>query len=140
MKTDKDIIQEMADSLLCGMLCFYDKAENSFIEYPKEAEDFYMQDEENPWQEVMDKAEENEGDYIVIEPMPSFEAFRIMEKFARQVDSIGFSAKLLDALDRKKPFRNFSDLVENDFDFRQQWFDFRLQENMEWVKKQIEFG
>lgn len=59
MKLKEDIIREMADSLLCGMLCFYDKAENSFIEYPKEAEDFYMHNEDNPWQEVMIRSKQS---------------------------------------------------------------------------------
>lgn len=139
MISEENIIQEMADSLLCGMICFYHKATNSFIEYPKDAEDFYMNEEENPWQDIMEKVEENEDDYILIDPMPSFEGFRVMEQFARQVDSIGFSSKLLDALDKRKPFQNFNHLIENDFEYRQQWFDFRLQENMKWVKRQIEY-
>ncbi|WP_026452175.1 UPF0158 family protein [Aequorivita capsosiphonis] len=140
MKTQNNIIKEIADSLLCGMICFYEKATNSFIEYPKEVEDYLMFDEENPWQEVIDKVEDNVDDYLLIDPMPSSEAFKLMEQFAREIDSLGFSAKLLDALDKRKPFQNFNHLIENDFDNRQLWFDFRLEKNMEWVKRQIEFG
>lgn len=140
MEAQKDIIRDIADSLLCGMTCFYEKATNSFIEYPKEAEDYLMFDEENPWQEVIDKVEENEEDYILIDPMHSSQAFKLLEEFARQLDSIDLSAKLLDTLDRHKPFQNFNHLIENDLDYREQWFDFRLQKNMEWVQKQIKFG
>lgn len=139
MKLKEDIIREMADSLLCGMECYYHRPSNTFIEYPKDAEDHYMKWEENPWQEVIDKVENNPEEYITVEPMPSFRSFEVMEKFARIVDSLPFAARLLDVLSRKRPFRNFNDLVENDFDYRQDWFDFRLRENMEWVKDQIEF-
>ncbi|WP_310994216.1 UPF0158 family protein [Aequorivita marina] len=140
MKTEKNVIQEIADSLLCGMVCYYEKATNTFIEIPEEAEDFLMMEEENPWQEVIEKVEENEDDYILIDPMHSTQAFKVMEEFARQVDSLSVSSKLLDALDRHNPFRNFKHLIENDSDYREEWFNFRLQKNMAWVKKQIELG
>lgn len=127
MISKEDVIRNMADSLLCGMTCFYEKATNTFIEYPKEAENHLMFGEENPWQEVIDKVEHDGDNYIMIDPMPSFEAFKVMEQFAREIDSPGFSSKLLNALDKRKPFQNFNHLIENDFDYRQLWFDFRLQ-------------
>ena len=46
------------------------------------------------------------------------------------------SQKLLAALSRPKPFRNFNYLIYES-DFRQEWFDFRQSRNVEWVREQI---
>ena len=48
----------------------------------------------------------------------------------------GFKKKLIAALNRPKPFRNFNYLI-HESDFRQEWFDFRQERNVEWVKEQI---
>jgi hypothetical protein len=69
--------------------------------------------------------------------MDSNQSFRVMERFVDRVDSEKFREKLINALNRRKPFRNFKYQID-DSDYRQDWFDFKLQQNMEWVKEQIE--
>ena len=56
-----------------------------------------------------------------------------MERFTDQIDSILFREKAENILSRPKPFWNFKNLIEQS-EFRQVWFDFRLNENMEWLK------
>ena len=96
----------------------------------------FFPDEENPWQEVIDKLENNWGDYIRIEPMNSNQSYAVMESFAIQLEADGFEKKLLAALCRPKPFRNFNHLIHQS-EFKQEWFDFRMEKNVEWVNQQI---
>ncbi len=134
MKFKEANIREMAEHLLCGNLCFLNTITGDFEYHPAEMDLF--PDEENPWQEVIDKLDNNWDDYIRIEPMNSSQSFAVMESFADQLEADGFRKKLLAALSRPKPFRNFNYLI-HESDFRQEWFDFREERNIEWVREQI---
>ena len=127
-------IREMAELLLCGQICFLNFRTGEFDYHPSEMD--FFPDEENPWQEVIDKIENNWGDYIRIEPMNSHQSYAVMESFAYQLEADGFRKKLLTSLNRPKPFRNFNYLIQES-DFRQEWFDFRQERNIEWVREQI---
>lgn len=133
MKVKEENIQEMAELILCGHLCFLNTITGDFDYHPAEM-DFYP-DEENPWQEVIDKIEKSWGDYIRIEPMNSTQSFAVMESFADQLVS-ELRKNLLTTLNRPKPFRNFNYLI-HESDFRQEWFDYRKKRNVEWVREQI---
>ena len=61
---------------------------------------------------------------IVIEPLESHESFKIMEGFVEQVPDLSLRNKLINALNRRKPFANFKYLID-DSAYRQDWFDFR---------------
>ncbi len=124
----------MAEHLLCGNLCFLNTITGDFEYHPSEMD--FFPDEENPWQEVIDKLENNWDDYIRIEPMNSNQSYAVMESFAEQLEDDGFRKKLVAALSRPKPFRNFNYLI-HELDFRQEWFDFRQKRNVEWVREQI---
>jgi len=134
MKVKEENIREMADLILCGHLCFLNTMTGDFEYHPEEMD--FFPDEENPWQELINKIENNWDDYIRIEPMHSTQSFAVMDSFADQLDSDGFRKKLINALNRPKPFRNFNYLI-HESDFRQEWFDYRQKRNVEWVREQI---
>lgn len=134
MKVKEENIREIAELILCGHLCFLNIITGDFEYHPEEM-DFFI-DEENPWQEVIDKIENNWDDYIRIEPMNSTQSYAVMESFAEELELNGFGKKLLNALNRPKPFRNFNYLI-HESDFRQEWFDFRQERNIDWVREQI---
>lgn len=134
MKYSDKTISEIADLIDCGFICFLEKANENIEHYPKE-EDLF-DDEEGPWQDVINKIEENPDDYIEIEQMDSKQSFRVMENFTEEVKSVSLQGKLANALSRPKPFQNFKYLID-DSDYRQDWFDFKLSQNILWVKKQI---
>ena len=127
-------IKEIAELLECGFICFL-HIENKTIESYLETDDFFFED--NPWQEVMDKIDSDYDNYIKITKMDSTQSFQVMERFTDQIDSDYFREKLVNALNRRKPFSNFKYLVEQS-EYRQAWFDYRLDKNIEWVKEQIE--
>jgi hypothetical protein len=61
---------------------------------------------------------------ITIHPPDSDESFEIMEDFAEYKATGRLQQQLFDALNRKKPFRNFKNLIDNS-DSRQDWFDYK---------------
>ncbi len=134
MKVKEQTIRELAELLLCGQLCYVNIKTGTFEHHPMQMD--YFMDEENPWQEVMDKLEQNREDYIRIEPMDATKSFAVMEDFSERLPPEGFRNRLLTALRRPKPFRNFNHII-HESEFRQEWFDFREERNIEWVKEQL---
>ena len=134
MKVKEANIREMAEHLLCGNICFLNTVTGNFEYHPAELD--FFPDEENPWEEVIDKLEKNWDDYMRIEPMNSNQSYSVMESFADQLDSDAFRKKLITTLNRPKPFKNFNFLI-HESKFRQEWFDYRQKRNVEWVREQI---
>lgn len=119
-------ITEIVDQHLVGFLCYLYKETGELLSVP-DMDRFYGMDTE-PFDEDLDKLENNFIDYIEIKPATSRESFEIMESFAAQLsDWNKLKSKLFNALDKKKPFREFNYLIENDFDHRQEWFAFRTE-------------
>ena len=133
--TDKQFA-EIADNLLAGMIVVLEKKTGKIDFHPEEM-DYFFDDEENPWKELIDKVEENPEEYILVEPMPSYESFKVMERFANRLEVGDVKTEAIRALNMRKPFRNFKDVVESS-EYRQDWFDYQLQENIDWVKRQVE--
>jgi hypothetical protein len=62
--------------------------------------------------------------YLWIDPIEAHESFRIMEDFVASVSDANAAARLVDALDRPKPFRRFKDALQDYPALRQAWFAF----------------
>jgi hypothetical protein len=58
---------------------------------------------------------------ITIEPPESSASFKIMEKFTNEVDDIKLQNRLIYALNHKRPYANFKNIIENSF-WRERWF------------------
>ena len=134
MNIKEATIKDMADFLLIGNTCFLHSITGDFEHYPTEVDLLF--DEENPWQEIIDKVENNRSDYIRIDPMDSHRAFTVMATFAEELEAGMFREKLFNALNRPKPFSHFNHLIHQS-DFRQAWFNFRQEKYEAWVKEQI---
>ncbi len=66
-------------------------------------------------------------------------SFQIMEEFIIDiVDNSIIQEKLISALNRNKPFRNFKYVIDNSGKYREMWFKFKHNQYEEWVKEQIE--
>lgn len=122
----KKIVSEIADNLLAGLVCFLnpDTLEIEFL--PKnlayDPEEFEMVTGET-WESAGIK-HENWQKCIEVEPMESFDSFKVMEYFIDELNNEKMQEKLVKALNKPKPFANFRNVVENS-DYRQQWFEFR---------------
>jgi len=131
----KDQIKEIAEQLDCGNRCYINK-ETGDIKTTPDFDNGYA--DEELWADVLEELEENWDKYIQIEKMESYESFNLMADFAESVDSKELRESLINALNKKHPFRNFKWVVDNSGPYRQKWFDFKNQRLIEWVKDQLE--
>jgi hypothetical protein len=134
--TDK-MIKEIADLLDSGMLCFYHIPTGELEYYPNELNGHGGFDEE-PWQEAMDKIEENYQEYIHFEGPESHESFKIMEAFVDTIQPASIRQRFEDAISFKGPFQNFKRLLTNYPQLREEWFAYKEQEYIEYVEDQLE--
>jgi hypothetical protein len=63
--------------------------------------------------------------YLYIEPVPSREQYRIMERFIATVTYPALSERLSDAIVGKGAFRRFKDCIAQHVEERKRWFAFR---------------
>jgi len=132
MRPTKDKIHEIAELIDCGNLCFFNKKNGDIAYYPLETDLIF--DEEDPWQEMKDKVDMYFDDYIRCEPMDSHHSLRVMENFINTIDSNRMKSQLMGALNKSKPFRNFKHVIDNSGKYRQQWFDYKKDQNIEWIQ------
>jgi hypothetical protein len=137
MKLTNKQIEEIADNLDSGMKCFYNlktREIKTIINF-----DSWIGADEEPWEEDIKEIEENWDNYVEFDGMSAHESFRIMANFAESVDNDSLQERLVNALNRSKPFRNFKWQIDNSGDYRQQWFNFKKARYIDWVKDQINF-
>ena len=132
-----ETIKEIAQQLDAGMKCFYHIPSGSLESYPDELKGNAGFDEEL-WQESIDKVENNFHEYISFEAMESHDSFRIMETFIGAIPDTKTRQRFEDAISYRKPFQNFKQQLLNYPELRQQWFDFKDQQNIDWVQEQLD--
>jgi hypothetical protein len=135
IKLTKEQIKEIADNLDSGMKCYYNK-ETGIIKITPDFDSGYA--DEELWEDDLKELDENWDKYVEISKMESHESFEIMADFAESIDSKELRDNLINALNKKHPFRNFKWVVDNSGPYRQKWFDFKNQRLIEWVKDQSE--
>tara|TARA_R110001606_G_scaffold354229_1_gene504905 strand:+ start:659 stop:1096 length:438 start_codon:yes stop_codon:yes gene_type:complete len=135
-------IREIASHLNCGENCYYNSNTNKLITIPQFVEDYEDEEFMEPFQDEIKKVKNNKADYMKISVLESFESFKIMEKFIDEISEQNFKNRLTEILERKKPFRNFKDEVENSA-YREAWFEFKKKETekiVENILKNVENG
>ena len=133
--TFTDIIKEIAGQIDCGFRAFIHKSTGQLLFVPDENSLFDI--DLDPWSDELEELENNFTDYYEIEKWTSSEAFDMMSEFADQVSDKNLQRRLLEALRKNKPFREFKFVIDNSGDFRQQWFDFKNKWQMDFVASQL---
>lgn len=134
------ILNDIAGRMEAGMRCYIHKTTFEVISVPDENRFSVMdwEDEESLWKEEIDTVFGN-PDYIEIEKMESSDSFKIMEDFALSLSESATKIRLITALEGHKPFGNFNHQIHNgEKTEKEQWFRFRRERNIEWVKDQLE--
>lgn len=54
-------------------------------------------------------------------------------------DNTRIKVTLIEALNKRKPFREFKYEIDNSGDYRQLWFDFKNQKMIEYVKDRVDY-
>lgn len=131
-----ETLKEIAEYLAMGMLCFYHKTNGEWVYFPDELEYSGLEEE---WADETGKIEAAPDDYFEFEKMGSRESFKVMERFiGDNISHIPTHNKFIEAISRKKPFANFNHLISYYPDLRQEWFAFKDQSYIEFVKDQLE--
>jgi hypothetical protein len=133
MQPTEQHIKEIAELLDCGELCFFHKTTGTIEHYPDPANAYVELDE---WQETLDKIDSDRGNYLKFERMDSSQGFRMMEDFANSLTDENLRIRLFEQLSQRKPFSKFKWVIDNS-DYRQNWFDFKEQANINWVREQL---
>ena len=133
----KENIKEIAEQMDMGFNAFIHKETGELIFVP-DIEQLYGTNLEG-WEEEFDKLKKNRKKFVEIEKMQSNDSFRVMKDFAEQVDDDSIRTTLLEALNRRKPFSNFKDAVDNSGDYREKWFAFKDKRNIEWVEDVLRY-
>jgi len=136
MLPTKEKIKEIASELECGMLCFFNQKSGDILTLP-DSNNWSMADDET-WDETRNEIDESRDDFIRFETLDTHESFRLMEDFADLVDNNNLRAKLINALNHRKPFSNFKWQIDNSGEYRQKWFDFKMERHIEWAEEQLE--
>jgi hypothetical protein len=138
MKPTEKQIHEIAQDLDYGMGCFYN-LKTGEIKTLLNFDNWIGADEEI-WEEESKEIDENWDDYFEFEGFEFYESFKIMEDFAEIVEDAELQNKLINALNRPKPFRNFKWIIDNSGDYRQQWFDYKNMRYIQWIKEQVDLN
>lgn len=133
MKLSSKQINEIAQDLESGMKVYLNK---ETLEFEAVLDWDDMTDPE-PWDEIIEKIENEWTDIMIFEKLESSEAFQIMEDFLGEIDNQKLKEDLFKILNRKSPFANFKYEIESS-DYRQKWFDFRTMKHEEYVKRQLD--
>ena len=132
----QNIIKEIAQELDCGKDCYYNPKMNELITIPNFGEMLDEDEFRESFGAELKKVTKNKAEFIKIEVLESFESFKIMKRFITQIEDKQFQSELENILERKKPFQNFKNRIDNS-DHRQNWFDFKQNEVEKIVETQL---
>jgi hypothetical protein len=145
----RKLVHDVAENIDCGLVCFINPETLEVEEIPKEMVDGLSYFSINPEFEEEDEDDEDEDEQkflhedwkncITVEPRESSESFKIMERFVDEVNDKSLKNKLVNAMNNRKPFANFKNIVESS-NYRKEWFAFKQHqlEIMVWEELQIE--
>lgn len=136
IKIDDKKINEIAQNLDCGMNCYLNIKTGELIDLPENYEDIDDEDAIEMFGDILEKIED--PDFKKIPILESYESFQIMKSFLDKVENKTFEAELQSALDGKKPFANFKNVIDNS-EFREKWFAHKQEELETYVREQIRF-
>jgi len=131
-------IKEIAETIDCGFVCHWNIKSNRLIFIP--SNDEFEYDDSGAWDEDIKELELNSNEYREIEQPDSRESFRFMEDFTNELpDNTRIKVTLIEALNKRKPFREFKYAIDNSGEYRQLWFDFKNQKMIEYVKDNVDY-
>lgn len=137
MQIPKKILNEIVGNMEVGFICYLHRDTFEVVAFP-DPDQFSDMDLE-AWKEDIGKFRKNKKKFIEIEKMGSSEGFRVMEEFVDSLENSSTKIRLLTALEGKKPFANFKFQIDNSGEYRELWFAFKRQKNIEWIQNQINF-
>ena len=141
---------EIAGSIDAGFICYVNPLTGEMEEFMEGddldidlSEDESEEDDEPTWQKDVRKQLKEQlarvdswEKFVIIRKPNSSEAFRFMENFVEDVIPESEQKMFWKALQWKKPFANFNDLI-HDSDYLEDWYAFKQQKLMEYVREEL---
>jgi hypothetical protein len=139
----KELVHNVAENIDCGLVCFINPETLELEEIPKGMLDGFSDFSLNP---ELDDEDDDEQKFlheewescIIIEPRESSESFKIMERFVDKVNDKNLKNKLINALNNRRPFANFKNIVESS-NYRKEWFAFKQRQLEILVWEELEY-
>ena len=139
----RELVHNVAENIDCGLVCFINPETLEVEEIPKGMVDGFsdfslnseLDDEEDDEQKFLHEDWESS---ISVEPRESHESFKIMEKFVDEVNDKNLKNKLVNALNNRRPFANFKNIVESS-NYRNEWFAFKQKQLEILVWEELEY-
>ena len=130
-----DQINDIAQDLDSGFVCYINIRTGEHLTVPNDYDSW----DTDAFDADVAEVKKHKKLYLEIEPPMSGDSFRIMEGF---IDSLpanahGLQARLIEALNKPKPFRNFKYVIDNSGPYREQWFAYKNQQLIEFVKREL---
>ncbi len=132
------LIHQIAEEIDSGMTCFINPKTLEMVIVPRDMLDGgYFCGDTELFDKDLEKVDTEWERFTRVDPLGSREGFIIMEEFVDEIaDDEAMANKLVNALNRPKPFRNFKNIVETS-EYRQKWFDFKHQATKEQVSREL---
>lgn len=131
-------LKEIAGNLDMGMHCFYHLLTGVLETYPDELR--MMGDTNDPiWKDVKKKLKKNAKEYLAFKAMDSHESMKVIRVFIANIDDDNIRLRFEDAINFKKPFQNFKQLLNNYMDLREQWFVYKDAQYIAHVQEQLDY-
>lgn len=129
MLSPHELVKEVATLLEQGNICYVKKEEREIIQFALSE----MSTPENML--LVNAIEEKIKSYIKCEPIPNNKMVWIMQSFVKEMTNDEVRKELYSALNRKKPIRNFLQIVDNHFDIKMHWTLFKAEQYEAYVSE-----
>lgn len=107
----KQQVKEISEQIDCGFQAFYHKQMGSLIFVPNTNRNLEM--DTSAWSDELAQLRKSFQDYQEIYPMYRSDSFKVMTDFIQQLDDTILQSRLVEAVNRKKPFREFKFVIDN---------------------------
>lgn len=138
-------IDEIAENIDMGMLCFYHIPSGRIVTLVSEVAEVdsdlggLYSEEELKDRNQLDDIEAHLDEYISFEKMSSRNAFEVMRSFALSYNHDTVKENLLLSLEKQHPFQSFKNaLYSLPKDVSNEWYAFKNRKTRRWVEEQLE--
>ena len=131
-----EIIKKIADALDSGMTVFYHIETGELVAYPDEMHHIYFDASE--WRKEINAVKKERKKYLEFETMETRDSMRMMEHFAENIQVQKTRELFEDVLNRRKPFQGFKQLLREHPTLQREWYIFKDEQYISWVKNQLE--
>ena len=130
-----DIILQIAGELETGMLVFFHKDTGDLVYYPDESNHPYFEPLE--WRKEINKVKKDSKKYLKFETMDAGQTIRMMNNFAGDIAHQTTRKNFEVALNHRKPFQAFKQLLQQTPGMQQSWYQYKTARYIQWVLDQL---